>query len=63
MNYAVGYTYSGGGTVYVKANSKEEAEALVKEMWENSEILTEDDDIDPDTFEVVDVQPEDEEKN
>ena len=63
MNYCVDYTYSGVGTIHVKANSKEEAEAIVKEMWENSEIITEDDDIDPDTFEVVDVQPEDEEEN
>lgn len=63
MNYYVNYTYSGAGTLHVEANSKEEAEALVKEMWENSEIITEDYDIDPDTFEVVDVQPEDEEEN
>lgn len=63
MNYYVNYTYSGVGTIHVAASSKEEAKALVKEMWENSEIITEDEDIDPDTFEVVDVQPEDEEEN
>ena len=57
MNYIVDYTYSGGGTVHVEANSEEEAKAIVEKMWENSEIMTDDDDIDPDTFEVCEVQP------
>lgn len=62
MQYCVDYVYSCAGTVHIEANSKEEAEAMVKKMWENLEITTDDDDIDPDTFEVCDVQPENKKK-
>lgn len=62
MNYCVDYTYLHCGTIHVDANSKEDAEAIVKKMWETDVdrvyINADKEYVDEDTFEVVDVQPE-----
>lgn len=66
MNYSVDYTYLHRGTIHVDAKSKKEAAAIVKEMWDidvdRVYINADEEHVDENTFKVVDVQPEYEDK-